>query len=168
MSMKDFMPSIWKKGASSGSREEERSFYPLQREMNRLFDDFFSGFEPTPFRGFEDRWGGFSPSVDVKETEKEIVVKAELPGIEEKDMEVSVTDDALTIRGEKKEEKEEKGKGYYHIERSYGSFHREISLPAGVDADNVHAGFKNGVLTVKIPKKESAADKRKKVTIKSE
>jgi len=168
MSMKDFMPSIWKKGVSPVFRGEEPSLHPLQREMNRLFDNFFGGFDMTPFRGFEDREGAFFPSVDVKETEKELVVKAELPGIEEKDIEVFVTDDVLTIKGEKKQEKEEKEKGYYHVERTYGTFHRQIPLPSGVDTGDVHAGFKNGVLTVKIRKTETAKEKRKKVAIKSE
>jgi HSP20 family protein len=166
MLMSNLVPSIWRRGLSPARSEGERSFYSLQRDMNRLFDEIFC--EPTTFGRLESRWDGFSPSIDARETDKEVIVKAELPGIDEKDIDVSVAEDCLTIRGEKKEEKERKDDGYYHVERSYGAFHREIPLPAGVDTKDVYAGFKNGVLTVKMKKTESAEDKRKKVTIKAE
>ncbi len=166
MFMSNLVPSIWRRGVSPALSEGERPFYSLQRDVDRLFDEFFC--EPVSVGRFESRWDGFSPSIDARETDKEIIVKAELPGIDEKDIDVSVSEDNLTIRGEKKEEKERKDNGYYRVERSYGAFHREIPLPAGVDTKDVYAGFKNGVLTVKMKKTESAEDKRKKVTIKAE
>ena len=95
-------------------------------------------------------------------------MKAELPGLEEKDVEVLLDNETLTIKGEKKEEKEDKGKGYYHVECSYGSFHRVIPLPAGIDQKKVQAQFKNGVLNITLPKAEEAKAKGKKIPIKSE
>jgi len=102
-------------------REEYDPFSLLRQEMNRLFDGFDRGFLTEPFEG---RLDSFRPRVDVSETDKEIRIAAELPGMDEKDIEVSVNKDAVTIKGEKKEEKEDKGKAYYHMERSYGSFLR--------------------------------------------
>jgi len=112
--------------------------------------------------------GGFSPSIDLKEDDKEVSIKAELPGIDEKDIEVLLSDDALTIKGEKKEEKEEKGKDYYHMERTYGSFNRVVPLPLGVDTTNAEAHFKNCVLSIKLPKTEEAKAKGRKIPIKAE
>lgn len=108
-------------------REEYNPFALLRQEMNTLFDNFFSGFEIEPFTG--RRLGAFSPSVNIKESDKEIRVSAELPGMEDKDINVSLSKDSLTIKGEKKEEKEDKGKDFYRMERSYGSFSRTIPLP---------------------------------------
>jgi len=118
-------------------------------EMNRLFDSFFRGFDLEPF---DVQGGMFSPKVDVVETETEIRVSAELPGMDEKDIDVSLTKDALTIKGEKKVEKNESDKDYYRMERSYGSFSRTIPLPVQVDPDQVSAEFRKGVLTVVLPK----------------
>jgi len=168
MAIRDLMPSLWKKSeVPVRRREAENPFFALQSEMNRLFDEFFRGFEPTPFRRLGERPGAFRPSVDVVETDKEIVVKAELPGMEEKDMAVLVSDDALTITGEKKDEREEQGKEYYHLERTYGSFRRVIPLPEAVDRDKIACRFKNGVLIVSIPK-TGAAPRAQKVPIKAE
>ncbi len=167
MAIRDLMPSLWKKSEVPVRREAESPFFALQSEMNRLFDEFFRGFEPMPFRRLGERPGAFRPSVDVVETDKEIVVKAELPGMEEKDMEVLVSDDALTITGEKKDEREEQGKEYYHLERTYGSFRRVIPLPEAVDRDKIACRFKNGVLTVSVPKTE-AVPRAQKVPIKAE
>jgi HSP20 family protein len=135
--------------------------------MNRMFDNFFRGFELSPFED-ERSFGSFSPSVDVREGEKEVTVRAELPGMNEKDIEVSLTDDALTIRGEKKDEKEEKGKDYWHRETSYGSFRRVIPLPEGLNQEKVDARFKNGILTVTLARLEEAKAKGKKITVKTE
>ena len=111
--------------------------------------------------------GGFSPSIDVKENDKEFIIKAELPGVEEKDIDVTVTNDAVTIKGEKKEEKEDKDKNYYYMERSYGSFCRVIPLEAEIDSGKAEARFKNGILDIKIPKNQSAKAKGTKVSIKT-
>ena len=104
--------------------------------------------------------GMFTPSIDVKENEKEFIIKAELPGVEEKDIEITVTNDAVTIKGEKKEEKEDKDKNYYYMERSYGSFSRVIPLEAEIESSKAEARFKNGILDIKILKNQSAKVKR--------
>src|SRR5262245_10869455 len=121
-------------------------FTTLQREIDRLFDDFARGW-PT-FSTASD----LTPSVDVTETEKEIEVTAELPGLEEKDVQINFADGALTIKGEKKAEKEEKERNYRLVERSYGSFSRSLELPPGIDADAIKATMANGVLKVTVPK----------------
>jgi len=117
--------------------------------MDDLFGAFFGDW-PT----FSERrvW----PAIDVADSENEIVVKAEVPGCKTEDIDISVHGNTLTISGEKKAEEEKKEKGYYHLERSYGSFRRELSLPDGVDPDKVEASCKNGVLTVTLPKSEKA------------
>jgi HSP20 family protein len=163
MAVKNVVPSIKK---SVPVKREERDIFSLFRdEMNRLFDNFFRGFEIEPF---ETRLGTFSPSVNVVEDEKEIRVSAELPGINEKDIDVSLSRDSLTIRGEKKEEKEDKGKNYYRMERSYGSFTRTIPLPTEIDTDKVKAQFKKGILTVTLPKTAKAIKETKKIPVKAE
>jgi HSP20 family protein len=149
-------------------QEWELPFVSLQREMNKLFDNFFGGLSPSPWAPLE-RGGAesFIPRIDVSETDKEIRVSAELPGMDENDIDVSLTKDTLTIRGEKKEEKEDKGKDYYRMECSYGSFSRNVPLPAEVNTDKVEATFKKGILYVTLPKTMSAIEKTKKVPIKS-
>lgn len=136
----------------------------LQREMNDLFDSFFRGFEAEPFIG---KGGQFTPAVDVSESDREFTVTAELPGLDGKDLEVSVTRDALTIRGEKKEEHEDKGNGRYHKELYYGSFSRGIPLHAEVNPDAVKAVYKNGVLKVKLPKSAPSVSGSRKIAVKS-
>jgi HSP20 family protein len=167
MPFKDYLPSIWRRTGPLSKYEEENPFDVFQKEVNRLFDDFSRDFDLAPFRTVGER-RLFSPSIDVKEDNKEIIVKAELPGMEEKDVEVLLTENALTLQGEKKEEKEDKGEGYYHMERKYGSFHRVIPVSAGIDTNKVKATFKNGVLTVTIPKTEEEKAKGKKITVGTE
>lgn len=133
----------------------------FQKEMNRLFQDFF---EVAPFGSGAS---GTFPEIDVKETEKDINVTAELPGLEEKDVEVLLTADSLTIKGEKKQEKEEKGESYYRSERRYGSFSRVIPLASDIEVDKAEARFKKGVLHITIPKTEKAGEDVKKIPIKS-
>jgi HSP20 family protein len=162
MKVKNSLPTVSRKGKA----EDYHPFYSLQREMNSLFDDFFRGFDITP-RGFTaEGFGTFSPSIDVKESEKDFMIRAELPGVDEKDVEVTVTNDTVTIKGEKKEEKEDKGENYYYMERSYGSFNRVIPLTEEIESDKAEAGFKNGVLNIKIPKSQKAKAKGTKVPIK--
>jgi HSP20 family protein len=119
----------------------------FRREMDRLFDRFFEG-ESLDLPAF----GEWMPKVDVSEGKDHVTVKAEVPGIDAKDLDVSVHDEVLTIRGEKKDEKEEKGEHSYRKERSYGSFARSIRLPAPVDATKADATFKDGVVTIKLAK----------------
>ncbi|MBX3028278.1 Hsp20/alpha crystallin family protein [bacterium] len=134
-------------------------FAALRREMNELFEGFF------PSSGDNGGVGEFMPRIDVKETDGEVRVSAELPGIDEKEVEISVDGDLLTIKGEKKEEKEEKGEEYYRLERSYGSFRRSVTLPCPVDVDKATASAAKGVFTVVLPK--SAAAKKKTIAVKA-
>jgi len=128
-----------------------------------MMEDFWM----TPFEEF-GRWGdGFTPKVDVKEEDKEIIVSAELPGMDQKDIDVTVTNDSIRISGEKKHEKEEEEKDYYRHERFCGSFDRVIDLPAEVEEDKAEAEFSKGVLTIRLPKSEEAQTKHKKIKIKS-
>jgi len=146
----------------SRRKEGERPIVSLQREMNRLFDDFFGrDFFVEPFRGM----GEWRPAMDVAETDNAVLVKTELPGLDAKDVEISLSGDVLTIKGEKKEEKEEKTKSFHRVERHYGSFERAIRLPASVKADKVEATFKNGVLTIELPKTEESKAKSVKIKV---
>ena len=163
--MGNWLPTLWRRSETPLRRAEESPFFALHREMNRMFDDFFQDFDLSPTAGGRGI-SAFTPAVDVREDEKEVIIKAELPGMEEKDIEVSLADNGLTITGEKKEEKEENGKGYVRREARYGSFRRIIPLPEGLNQEKVEAAFKKGVLTVTIPRLEEA--KAKKVAVKTE
>jgi HSP20 family protein len=168
MPIKDLLPSIWKKDEASAKRYEDHPVFSLQKEMDTIFDDFFKRFDLMPFEREPARFGTFSPSVDVKDNSKDVTIKAELPGMDEKDIEVSLTDGAIIIKGEKKEEKEDKDKDFYRMERSYGSFSRTIPLPTGIDSQKANAVFKKGVLTITIPKTEEAKTKLKKIKVKTD
>jgi HSP20 family protein len=141
-------------------------FYRLQHEMNRLFDDAFSGFEfPASFRGEGDETR--LPRIDVHEADHAVEVEAELPGVDEKDIDVQVADNLLTIRGEKKFERKDEKEGQYRVmERSYGSFTRSMTLPFSVNPDAVEATFKNGVLKLTLPKPPEAQTQTKRIAIK--
>jgi HSP20 family protein len=134
----------------------------MRSEMDRLWDSFF---DAGP-RGKGGRTPEWLPSLDVTETKNDIVVKAEMAGIDPKDIDISLTNDLLTIRGEKKQEKEEKDENYHLVERSYGSFSRSIRLPREVQSDKINASYKNGILKVTLPKSEEA--KKKEIKIKVE
>lgn len=127
----------------------------LRREMDRLWDDYF-GPGRKALQPLEEPW---SPAVDVAETGDNITVKAEIPGLEAKDIDIAIVGDSLTIKGEKKAESEEKGENYHLVERSYGSFSRTMKLPVAVDAEKVEATYKNGVLIVVCPKKDEVKPK---------
>ena len=154
MNLKSLIPV----GRDRGIAAPANPFMSLQREIDRLFDDFSRGF-PT-FPSFGDGKAELLPSMDVTETDKQIQITAELPGLEEKDVQINVADNLLTIRGEKKSEKEEKDKDYRLIERSYGSFERTLELPDGVNADAIQASIAKGVLTVTVPKPAPAQSKK--------
>jgi HSP20 family protein len=132
-------------------RRRDDPFWSLHREMNRLFEDFGRGFGLGPLFGPE----GFEPRIDVRETDDEVLVTAEIPGLEEKDFELSLSAEALTIRGEKRHQHEEKG-SVHRFERSYGAFERTLPLPCEVEADKASATYRNGVLSVTLPKAPSA------------
>lgn len=144
--------------------EDYNPFLTLHREMNRLFDDAFRGFDLAPVSGslFEQsaRW----PSIEVNETDKDVKVTAELPGLEEKDVQVELANGALSIKGEKKTETEDKDRKF--SERYYGRFERRIPIE-DVDQDKISAAFKNGVLTVTMPKLPQAESKVKRIAINS-
>ena len=127
-------------------------FTTLQKEIDRLFERFW---EPR-WDEFPALAGEWTPSLDLSETKDALVVKAEIPGIDPKEIEVSLQDQVLTIKGEKRQEKEEKDEHYFRMERSYGGFVRSIRLPVPVDGSKVSATFKNGLLTVKLPKTPAA------------
>ena len=112
--------------------------------------------------------GRFAPEIDISETDKEICVSAELPGIEQKDLEVTMTHGSLSIRGEKRKEETEEKKNYYRAERSYGSFERAIPLPSAVDSGKAKAEFKRGVLTIRLPKSPEAQAQPKRIDVKGE
>jgi HSP20 family protein len=136
-------------------------FMSLQREIDRLFEDFSRGFPTIAGDGAT----ALTPSMDVTETDKEIEITAELPGLEEKDVQINVADNILTIRGEKKAEKEQKDKNYRLVERSYGAFERTLELPEGVNADAIKANISKGLLKVTVPK--PAPTQAKKIEVKS-
>jgi HSP20 family protein len=164
MSVRDLIP--W--GRSNNRvpapyRDDDRSpFLSLHREMNRVFDDFFRDFDmrrPMMGPGFNGGW----PHVDLVETDKEVTITAELPGMEEKDVELVLQDGVLMLRGEKRSETEDKDRQF--SERYYGRFERRIPLDAEVQADKAEARFKNGVLTVTLPKNPEAQPKARRISI---
>lgn len=127
-----------------------RDMVTLREKMNRMFEDVFSGRN-------EDRElqaGTWAPSVDIFETENELVLTAEIPGIDEKDVEIKVEDNTLSIKGERKFEKETKEENFHRIERSYGSFYRAFTLPSSVDPERIQAEQENGVLKISMPKRQ--------------
>ena len=164
MQIKDLVPWSRKSGAAAPRDGDDNPFHVLQRDINRVFESFWDRFDDS-FGGLERKLGRGAPRVDVAETDNAVEVTAELPGMDEKDIEVSLTDDVLSIKGEKKAERQETKKGYYVSERSYGSFYRAIPLPPGVATDDAKAEFKKGVLTITLPKTAEAQAKVKKVPV---
>lgn len=155
--------------------QQWRPFENLRHEIDRVFDDFDRGFHLFPFRRstldvepfWRREWALTSaPAVDVVETDKSYEITAELPGMDEKDIEVKLANGGLTIKGEKHEEKEEKEKDYYLHERHYGAFERTFRMPDGIDADKIEASFKKGVLTVVLPKTTEAQSAAKQIPVK--
>ncbi|RUW33675.1 Hsp20/alpha crystallin family protein [Mesorhizobium sp. M1A.F.Ca.IN.020.06.1.1] len=169
MSVRDLIP--W--GRNNGNqvpsvfRDGERDpFLSLQREVNRLFDDVFRGFgSGLPSLGGVSAFGDGWPSVEISDNEKEIKVAAEVPGLDEKDIEVLLDDGVLTLKGEKRSETEDKERQF--SERIYGRFERRIPLGYEIEEDKIDARFKNGVLTVMLPKTAKAQSQAKRIEIKS-
>lgn len=165
MPITDLIP--WRRSERrAGERSEDMLPTDMfEDDMNRFFERFFE--EPLSMMpwGGEEAMEQFSPRADVVETENEIQVSVELPGMNENDVNVSVTRDMLTISGEKRQESEQRGENYYRVERAYGSFRRAIPLPADVNADRAEATYKQGVLTITLPKTEESG-RRKHIQIK--
>jgi HSP20 family protein len=159
MPVRDLIP--WgRESVPAPARGEQNPFLAFHREINRVFDDFFRGFDrPLSLLGPGSGW----PQVDVTETDKEYRVTAELPGLEDKDVELSLSDDILTLKGEKKIE--HGGGGSHYSERFHGQFQRSIELGGGIDRDKVTASFKNGLLTVVLPKSAEAREQAKRIPI---
>lgn len=163
MSVRDLIP--WGRNNNRAPvqyRESDRNpFLSLHREMNRMFDDFFRDFDMRPpmMAAWNDNW----PNVDLSETDKQVTVTAELPVLEEKDVEVLLEDGMLTIRGEKRSETQDKDRQL--SERYWGRFERRIPIDAEIHADKVEGRFKNGVLTVTLPKNPEARPKARRIAI---
>jgi|688.fasta_scaffold319550_2 HSP20 family protein len=168
--MNTLIPWKWGKKHVPVKREdslpENASLLSVQQDMNRMFESFFRAFDAMPFSGFgESSTGLFQPRLDVSENSTELKVSVELPGLNENDLDVSISNDALTIKGEKRQEHEENSKGFYRMERHYGSFYRTIGLPCAVDRDGAEATFKNGVLSVVLPKAQNSQSNVKKIVV---
>lgn len=148
--------------------QERYSVFDLQREIDSVFGNLFKGFDLAPFRASSLDKLEIVPKIDISETDKTYHVSAELPGVDEKDVEVILKNGLLTIKGEKRFESEKKEKNFHRVERSYGSFERSITLPQDADQEKISADFKKGVLNIDISKKASAIEKEKKIEIKSE
>jgi len=166
INVRDLIPRSRSEFESPAAYREADPFMALQREVNRLFDDMFRGFDapgfgrlPAAVTGWPAGW----PNLEVSETEKELRITAEVPGLEEKDVEVLLDDGMLTLRGEKKSETEDKGRQF--SERFYGRFERQVALGPEVEEDKVAATFKNGVLTITLPKSERAQSKARRIAI---
>lgn len=160
MSLKSLLPSIWNEDEKGGDL-----FTSLQKEIDRVFDSFKT-LSPGPVGV-----SVLATRMDVSESEKDIRVTAELPGVKPEDLKVELVDDVLTVSGEKKtevkDEKEEEGRRYHRIERSYGSFSRSLRLPPGVDETAIEAAFKDGVLTVTVKKPAELLAATKKIEVKA-
>lgn len=164
MSMLDLVP--WRRNSHHLTRGmADDLLMPLHQRIDRVFSDFFGTDAPhltgTPWDA------GFSPNMDVSETDQQFEVTAELPGLDAKDLDVTLTDGVLTIKGEKKSESkdEDKQRNHYRLERSYGAFRRSLQLPPEADAEQVSASFDKGVLRVTIAKKEEAGQTTRKIEL---
>ena len=162
MNVRSLLPSLWDK-----DKDDFDPFRSLHREIDQVFNDFSRALRPGAASDNGDGLIRLAPRVDISETETAMEVSAELPGVDEGDLDVSLANDVLTIKGEKKAEKEDKSKDYHLVERSYGMFQRAISVPFTVDPEKVEAKFEKGILKVTLPKPPEVAAKSHKVTIES-
>lgn len=133
----------------------------LRKEMDRLWEDFFGGREEF----FPER-AAWMPAIDVSETKENLLIKAEVPGIEAKDIDISIAGDVLRIKGEKKQKTEEKDENYHRVETRYGAFSRTLRLPVAVDSEKIKASYEKGVLNIVLPKKEEVKAKQIEVKVK--
>lgn len=141
-------------------------FAAFRREVDRMFDDFFGGaFASRGLRPWSG-WQAVSPTMDVIDSDKELVVTAELPGLDERDFEVTLAGDVLTIRGEKKVDNNDRNGGSYYVERRFGSFSRSIRLPFDVGEEKLEAKYDKGVLTIRIPKPTEVQQQVRRIEVK--
>jgi len=136
--------------------------FGIQREMNKMFNNFFRG----DIQDEDSALMAWTPAVDIAEHDDEYLVKVELPGVNKDEVKITVESNILTIRGEKKQEKEIKKENYHRVERSYGSFQRSFTLPTTVKSDKIDASYKDGILSVSLPKAEEAKPKQIEVKVK--
>jgi len=148
----------WKKKQLESESTESSPLAALRNEVDRLFESYLR----EPIGAIDWPWGGakWTPAVDVAENDKEVTIRAEIPGIDPDDLEVTVTGNQLILSGEKRESTESREQGYYHSESRYGTFRRSLPLPEGVDTENVDAQYANGVLTIRLKKTGAAEAKR--------
>lgn len=157
---------IKKEPTSVPTARYQDPFQTIRNEMDRVFDSFLSrGFGGFPAALTNERGANLMPSVDVRESDGKIVVEAEMPGLDEKDVDVTLRDGVLRIKGEKKSEREEKKDDYHLSERSYGRYERAFRLPDDIDEDRISAELKNGVLHITVPKKPESVKAEKKISI---
>jgi HSP20 family protein len=145
--------------------EPVRELHTMQNEMNRLFNTFFDSPSSRGANGEQVATRRWIPAMDVVETADQFVLRADLPGMSENDVNIEVEDNVLTISGERKSEYEQHDKGYYRVERASGSFSRSLTLPEGVDAERIQASFDSGVLEVKIPKPEQQKPRKVQISL---
>ena len=171
MAGRSLLPFFSRNWSLSRSSEDTDPFMAFRRQMNRVFDDAFRGFGMPSLVGpafGRMPMATLMPQIDLSESEHEIQVTAELPGIDEKDVDVVLADDMLTIRGEKKAEHEQKDRDYHLVERSHGTFSRSLPLPFAADPSQVKAGVKNGVLTVTIQKPKEVLEKQHRIEVQTD
>ena len=159
----NLIPWRRKREEGVGSDQPEHSLAQLRRETDSLVERFFRDLWGWSESGFPAMGLLTAPRTDLADSENELTVRMEVPGVDPKDVDIKITNGVLTVRGEKKADKEEKNKNYHYVERQFGSFHRTVQLPSTVDPDKVDAAYKNGVLTITITKQPEAKPKRIKV-----
>jgi HSP20 family protein len=165
MSIRDMVPRVGRRRPPATGRADS-DLFAFHRGINRLFDDFFQDFGLGPaWTDREGGSGGFVPAVNMSETDKELRIAAELPGMDEADVNVELDEDAVTIRGEKRSEHEDSRENWYCVEQTQGRFERVVPLPLDVDTDKAKATFKKGVLTITLPKRPDVESKRKRIAI---
>jgi HSP20 family protein len=167
LSKMSLVPWRGRLGLRHGAREEEHPLDVFHRDFDRLFENLWRGFELPMLGRHEMSFGTVMPRMNVTEDEDRIHVAVELPGMDEKDVEIVLSDNVLTIKGEKKVETEETEKPYAYMERSYGSFRRSIPLDVEIVTDKVEATFEKGVLTIDLPKTAEAKKPHKKIPIRA-
>jgi len=166
MKIKDLIPWARKDEEQEESRGEDHPIAALQREMNEVFETFRNRLSKS-LGELDWPWGPSEAKSDMVKTDDAVEITIELPGMEMKDIEVTISDDMLTVKGEKKVERQEEKKGYYLSERSYGAIRRTIPLPSGVDAEKADASLKNGVLTIRLPRLPEAKTKARRIEVKA-